>query len=272
MKRFCVFFLAWMIFSNVNAGEVKPFPEHKIILEEDYNPKFPLRKYTHVQKLYARLADPILKLCVENRVPPGAILSILSLESGWGSGYVGKITGNFLSLNAVKGVPKLPALYLPTLLKTNEILFDENEIKKHSAAELQWKKRPASLKKDYRPSRIAGTKKDLGYFNKHPKELTKANIRNVKDFVNAFISKRSKIAAYREARALLDAEIEKHGINVLFEQSLNEKFIHTIGGRPNSYNYRETWPLKVVKIMKTVGAVELSKEMYVNKKTFTQAW
>ena len=231
-----------------------------------------LRKYTHVKELYSRLAAPITKLCIEHKVPPGAVLSILSLESGWGRGYVGKITGNFLSLNAVGNDPELPALYLPSQNeKPTRVLFDSNEISKIATEKLTWKLRPASLKKDYRPTPYAGTSANLTYFQKNPDQLTRANLKNTEDFVKRFISSKSKIAAYREARALLDAAVAKNGIAVLFDQDLTEKFINTIGGRPNSYNFRETWPKKVISIMEGVGAVPLSEKLYKNT-SFEIAW
>lgn len=65
--------------------------------------QYKLRKYSHVAKLYQEIAASTIELCVNNKVPPAAILSIVSLESGRGSGYIGQITGNILSLNAVKG-------------------------------------------------------------------------------------------------------------------------------------------------------------------------
>jgi hypothetical protein len=57
----------------------------------------------------------------------------------------------------------------------------------------------------------------------------------------------------------------------LFDEQLTKKFINTIGGRPNSYNFRETWPTKVISIMEGVGAVSLSQKLY-KKIAFETAW
>ena len=122
-----------------------------------------------------------------------------------------------------------------------------------------------------RPAPYTGTSTNLAYFRKHPKQLTQANLKNAEDFVKRFISSKSKIAAYREARAFLDAAIAKKGIVILFDQDLNKKFINTIGGRPNSYNFRETWPKKVISILEGVGAVSLSEKLY-NNTSFEVAW
>ncbi|MFC2126929.1 hypothetical protein ACFLRU_00975 [Bacteroidota bacterium] len=250
----------------------KKEPIAKVYKSKDPTPQnYRLRKYTHVKKLYKRLASPITKLCIENRVPPGAILSILSLESGWGEGYIGQITGNFLSLNAVGNNPELPALFLPSLNDSKKILFHPKEIAKIDTAKITWKLRASSLKKDYRPAPYAGTSTNLSFLVDHPNEMTKANLKNVTDFVKKFISSTSRIAAYREARAFLDMEIEKNGIEILFDPELNTKFIHLIGGKPNSFNFRETWPKKAISIMKGVGAVTLSEQLYKNT-DFETAW
>jgi hypothetical protein len=271
---FFTFLISLPIFS-IGCKEKKTKPKTVSIVTKDTikQPKiYQLRKYGHVKKLYHRLAIPITELCIKHKAPPGAILSILSLESGWGKGYIGQITGNFLSLNAVGKDAELPALYLPSLNnKSNRILFDENEISKIDSSKVTWKLRPASLKKDYRPVPYAGTINNLAFFNSHPQKLTEANIKNVEDFVKRFISSTSKIKAYRDARKFLNTEIEKYGIEILFDLELNKTFINTIGGKPNSYNFRETWPKKVISIMNGVGAVPLSKNLY-EKTLFESAW
>lgn len=232
------------------------------------------RKYGHVKKFYQRLSVPVTELCVEYKVPPAVVLSILSLESGWGKGYVGNITGNFLSLNASKGRKDtaLPALRMPKLLKTGEYIIDSKRLASLDKAAYVWQNRPSSLKKDYRPKGMAGTKTHLDYFLNHPDELTKANLKNVKDFLTHFISNDSGIRAYRQARAMLDQEIAAHGIEVLFTDDLNTRFVYTIGGRPSSYNHRKSWPKKVMSIYRHVGANELCKQLYLEKKSFEEAW
>ena len=230
------------------------------------------RKYSHVAKLYQRLALPVTELCIKHKVPPGAVLSIISLESGWGQGYIGRITGNFLSLNAVGNDPELPALNMPKDITTKTTILDKRKLAKIPKANIIWENRPPSLKKDYRPDSIAGTTTNLNFLINHPEEMTKANLKNVEDFVSRFISHTSRIKAYNEARTLLDEQVATHGIKILFDAKLNEKFIRTIGGRPNSYNFRETWPVKVMSIFKNTGVNKLTKNLYLNKKTFEEAW
>lgn len=245
-----------------------------MVEEVDSQPVYKYRKYNHVKKFYKRLSVPVTKLCIEYKVPPAVVLSILSLESGWGKGYVGNITGNFLSLNASKGRKDtaLPALRMPKLLKTGEYIIDRKRLATLDKSEYVWENRPSSLKKDYRPKGMAGTKENLDYFLNHPEELTEANLKNVKDFLTHFISKDSGIRAYRQARALLDKEIAEHGIEVLFTDDLSTRFVYTIGGRPSSYNTRKSWPRKVMSIYKHVGANELCKQVYLDKKSFEEAW
>lgn len=275
LKRITTIILLIILVQITGCKKKAVQKETAIILVKDtvkQNKTYRLRKYGHVKKLYKRLATPVTKLCIQYQVPPGAVLSIISLESGWGNGYIGKITGNFLSLNAVGKDAELPALFLPSLNdKSKRILFDKNEISTIDSTKITWMQREASLKKDYRPAPYTGTSDNLEYFQNHPAELTKANLKNVEDFVKRFISSTSKIKAYREARELLDTEIKVNGIGVLFDNELNKKFIHTIGGKPNSFNFRETWPKKVLSIMHGVGAVKLSKDLH-NNIPFDKAW
>jgi len=49
-------------------------------------------------------------------------------------------------------------------------------------------------------------------------------------------------------------------------------FIHAISGRPNTFNYRKTWPKKVTFILKNAGLVPLTKAVYVDKKPFEEVW
>ncbi|WP_010134291.1 hypothetical protein [Ochrovirga pacifica] len=234
--------------------------------------KYKYRKYTHVTRFYQRLALPVTELCVKYKVPPGAVLSILSLESGWGQGYIGQITGNFLSLNATKSEVELPALQMPKDLITGKTILDSDQLSKIPEANIVWEDRPPSLKKDYRPDSIAGSTKNLDFLLKHPEEMTKANLQNVSDFVSRFISKTSSIKAYRQARELLDKTLQKEGIEALFTDDLNRKFIYTIGGKPNSFNFRNSWPRKVMSIYRNVGANKLAKQLYIEHQEFEDVW
>ena len=49
-------------------------------------------------------------------------------------------------------------------------------------------------------------------------------------------------------------------------------FINDIGGRPNTFNFRKTWPKKVTYIIKNAGLIPLTKAIYTDKLTFEKAW
>jgi hypothetical protein len=233
--------------------------------------KYSLRKYVHVKYFYKGMSKKATKICLNQNIPPAALLAIAGLESGWDSGYIGQITGNILSLGTRRGDTELPALRLPRLLKTKKILFDSLEILKYSKKELRWGNRPESLKKDYRPKPIAGTKYQLGYFKNNPKAKANAHVANIRDFVTVFIARKSRIKAYRETRKKMDALVTKHGKSILLEEQTAIDFINGIGGKLNSYNFRKTWPKKVVYIIKNAGLTSLTKQL--NKGvTFEKSW
>lgn len=231
-----------------------------------------LRKYNNVTQFYRRIAKPATDLCMDNNVPPAALLAIAGLESGWNQGYVGRITGNILSLGTRGGDTELPALTLPRLVSTGKILFDSLEIIKYQPNELAWEERPPSLKKDYRPKPIAGTPYQLAYFKYNPKEKARAQLANMNDFVTVFISRKSRIRAYRHGRFLMDSLVAVHGKQILLEDSIAVKFINEIGGKQNSYNFRTTWPVKVENIINKAGLEELTKELYNTDKEFADVW
>lgn len=234
--------------------------------------KYSLRKYDHVYDFYSRIAEPATKICLEENVPPAAVLAIAGLESGWNQGYVGRITGNILSLGTRRGDTELPALYLPKSISTGKVLFDSLVIVKHNDDDLDWEKRPPSLKKDYRPEPWAGTPNHLAYFKYHPKEKAKAQANNIKDFVTLFISRKSGIKVYRDARHLMDSLVAVHGKSILLKEETAVQFINSIGGKPNSFNFRETWPKKVQYIIKNAGLAELTAELYTSEKPIKEIW
>jgi len=244
-----------------------------IIIKDSLKPlKYRLRKYAHVKNFYKAIAKPVTKLCIKENVPPAAVLAMAALESGWNRGYVGRITGNILSLGARKGDKELPALYLPDYIKKGNVVFDSLKILHYNKSKLFWKKRPPSFKKDYRPKNIAGTKYNLAYFNYHPKAKANAQIKNVKDFLNIFISHKSRIYAYRKARQHLDNLVLKYGKGVLLNKKTALYFINAISGKPNTFNYRKTWPKKVTSILNNAGLVDLTKKLYNDHKKFDKIW
>ncbi len=233
--------------------------------------KYSLRKYAHVKAFYSGIAKEATQICLENNIPPASLLAICGLESGWDSGYIGQITGNILSLGTRKGDKELPALRLPRLIKSNKIVYDSLEIMKYPSDALRWENRPESLKKDYRPKPWAGTQYQLAYFKYHPKEKAKAHLHNIRDFVTTFIGRKSRLKAYRDTRAKMDSLVDVHGKEALLDESTAINFIYGIGGKINSYNFRKTWPKKVIYIIKNAGLVDLTLDLNAGK-SFNESW
>jgi len=233
--------------------------------------KYSLRRHAHVKKFYKGISKKATQICLNNNIPPASLLAIIGLESGWDSGYIGQITGNILSLGTRRGDTELPALRLPRNIKTKKIVYDSLEILKYSKSELKWEDRPESLKKDYRPKPWAGTPYNLAYFKHNPKAKIEAHIANINDFVTVFIARKSRIKAYRETRKKMDSLVAKHGKNILLKEQTAIEFIHGIGGKINSYNFRETWPKKVIYIIKNAGLINLTQQLH-NGTSFEETW
>lgn len=254
---------------------------HKLVLinliillsiSSSYANELTLRKYNNVKIFYDANTKDAIEIAKKYRLPPAALLAIAGLESGYGSGYVAQITGNILSLGAFKSDAELPALYLPYSKSKKMVLFDPNQIKKYTKDDLIWKMRPKSLKRDYRPAPYAGTKDNLAMLLYDKKLKYKANQACFIDFSTRWIVKSSNIKAFKDTRIWLDALVKKKGIEILFSEDTNNKFISKIGGHPNSFNYRKSWPKKVKFIMDRAGLVNLTKNMEFKDMNFTQAW
>jgi hypothetical protein len=239
---------------------------------QTYNENYRYRKYIHVKEFYQLLSEDTIKLALKYNIPPAAILAIASVESGYGRGYVARITGNILSLGANRSEKELPSLYLPNIISINTIIYNPKEIQKYKKSELQWKQREKSLKKDYRPNSIAGTSKNLDYFDNHNKQKKEANLNNIKDFTTKWISLNKSQKAFKDAKKMIESNVAKHGKKILFNKEFNKKFIHQIGGKINSFNYRKSWPKKVISILNNSGLVELTSKMHFEKKSFDEAW
>jgi hypothetical protein len=263
------------ILKPVTVSKIKT-PKKKVItlnnIKSTKTSLYSLRKYNNVTLFYSRIAKSATELSIKNNVPPAVILAIAGLESGWNQGYIGRITGNILSLGKRGGDIELPPLKIARLNATNKILFDSLEIIKYATKDITWEERPPSLKKDYRPKRFAGKPHNLAYFKYHPKEKAKAQIKNINDFVTIFISRKSRIKAYRKGRNLMDSLVKRHGKEILLEEATAVKFIHEIGGKLNSFNFRKTWPKKVLNIIEKAGLSELTEEFYSKNAEFKDVW
>ncbi len=262
--------LGYTVLNNHENYDYKEIPEKEIINSKKIE-KYRLRKHRHVTAFYQMLSEKVTETCMKDNIPPAALLAIAGLESGWNSGYVGKITGNILALGANKGDTTLPSLFLPRIKKTGEILFDSLEILKYDKKDLIWEKRPKSWKKDYRPQEIAGSKYNLAYFKYHPKEKSEAIAKNIDDFISVFISKDSNIKAFRETKELMNKLVKEKGKNILLKLETTYVFLNGIGGKKNSYNHRKSWLRKVKSIIKHAGLIELAKDLNSGK-DFEETW
>jgi len=231
--------------------------------------EFSFRKYNHVKNFYEPLLEKTVHICLQYNIPPAAVLAIAGVESGYGRGYISKITGNILSLGANKNDAMLPPVTLPSF--NGKVLILESDIKKHSSSS-KWKKREPSLKKDYRPNVYAGSTDNLDYFLLHPNKKKEANFKCIEEFARKWINEKSRFAPFREARQKMNSIVKKSGKNTLLDEQSSIEFIKTIGGRKNSFNYRKTWPKKVIKVMNKTGLIALSKSIYIEKKDFNDAW
>ncbi len=237
-----------------------------------YSSEYSFRKYNHVKEFYKANTTDVIEVAKKHKLPPAAILAIAGLESGYGRGYVAQITGNILSLGAFKGDKELPRLYLPYSKSKQTVIFDPNEIKKHSKDDLAWKKRPKSLKRDYRPTPYAGTTKNLELLTYNKSLKHDANKACFNDFATRWIIKSSKVKVFKEARIWLDKLVDEHGTDILFNKDVNCEFISKIGGHPHSFNYRETWPKKAKLIMIKTGLVKLTNDIQFKAISFDSAW
>jgi hypothetical protein len=274
------FFLSFLLFFAVSISlifTVIDMQERKEVKKEE--PKktkivktYKYRKYLHVKNFYKDIAKQAVEISLKYSVPPAAVLAIAGVESGYGRGYVAHITGNILSLGAKRNEPELPALYLPNLKKDKSKILYGNKIKKYAKNTLEWKKRPKSLKKDYRPKNIAGTIKELDYLDKNPKEKKRANLSCIEDFVKVWINKNKKFKPFVDARIMLNKEVKLGSKDILFSRDLNVRFIYMISGKKDSFNFRKTWAPKVVKIMDNTGLIELTEALHVGSGNFDEVW
>lgn len=234
--------------------------------------EYSFRKYSHVKEFYREVMPLALDVADKYQLPAAAILAIAGLESGYGSGYVSQITGNILSLGAFKSDSELPILYLPYSRSKKRVLFDPKEINSSIKDDLSWKNRPRSYKRDYRPAPYAGSKTSLELLKYNPSLKKEAYKACLNDFATRWIVEESNIKVFRDTRVWLNKTIKEKNNNILFSMNTNIGFIEKVGGVPNSFNYRETWPKKVKLIMNRTGLVQLVNDIKNKKMSFNEAW
>lgn len=242
------------------------------IVSSLYADEYSLRKYPHVKSFYATLTPLVIEMSHKHKLPAASILAVAGLESGYGTGYVSQITGNVLSLGAFKGDKELPSLYLPYSKGLKKILFDPREIRKRPKKDLSFKSRPKSLKRDYRPSRYAGTKYHLELLKYNELLRKRAHRACLNDFATRWITLNSNIKAFKNARRWLNRQLYSKKEKILDSMSLNVAFINKIGGISNSFNHRQAWPKKVKFILKRTGLVALINDIKYKNMSFQEAW
>jgi len=273
-KLFLLMSLALLLIGNVNASNVNANLSAKKNTKAGKSNSaitFRYRKYDHVKKFIKPLAKKTIELAKKYIMPPAAILAIASVESGYGRGYVASISGNILSLGTNKGEKELPPLYLPNIKQPFKIIYNPNEIAKFKKTELNYKTRAKSLKKDYRPAPYSGTANMLEYFDENVGQKINANLANFEDFSRVWISEKNSYEPFKKARKDLNSLVSIDGIDALFTKTASLGLINNIGGKPNSFNYRKTWPKKVVAVMKNIGLIKLMKDIESGK-SFEEAW
>jgi hypothetical protein len=70
----------------------------------------------------------------------------------------------------------------------------------------------------------------------------------------------------------MDSLVAAKGKGILLQEETAIMFVNEIGGKPNSFNYRTTWPVKVTTIIQNAGLAELTTEMFNSDKDFYEVW
>jgi len=228
------------------------------------NKGFKTWQLSKVSNFFKYLTPIVLKKSLEKGAPPGAILAIAALESGYGTGYIANVSGNILSLNAKRTEPMLPPLTL-AITKNNKIILNGEKIKSMLAAGYPFKvlKRPPSYKKDYRPAQIASKKTHLDYFLHNPNQKYLAWEQNVNDLMFSRLDSNSSIIAYKETSMFCDNLFKKKSIYHLLSNKAATSFLTLVGGRPISYNIRTSWRDKAISLLSKLN-LELFLEIYLN--------
>jgi hypothetical protein len=224
------------------------------ILERMIQKGYPLWKIDKVHVFFKHLTPIVMKECLKKGVPPAAVLAMAALESGYGTGYVARVSGNILSLNAREGEPELPPLKVP-VTKEKQVVIDRRVLEEMLAYgyDFQIEARPPSFKKDYRPGGIAGTDIQLDYFLNHPQEKYAAWKRNIVDLIEKRLSLDSPIPAYRETEQWCRTVLASHSLEKLLSEDAARRFLEKIGGRPLSFNRRISWREKTFVILDRLG-------------------
>lgn len=253
-----------------NISEMNSAPLIEKQSDPSSTPKFLQHNLKAIQFLH-QVTPIIYEQCKGTGFSPTALIAIACLESGYGQGYVARITGNILSLNAKPNEVQLPPLSL--LYSENNPIIDNSILKNKliRGHKLIPKNRPPSLKKDYRPQDLAGQMFGLDYLLHQPDEKFIAWKNNIHDFLHGRI-RESNNPYYKEADKLSRQWYEKikddspGHIRLWISNDNAKKFISIIGGKKNSFNPNPDW---VVKLNSLVDNLDLEKFVASQIKEFS---
>jgi hypothetical protein len=219
----------------------------------------------HVTDFFKKLTPLVISESLETGVPPVALLAMAALESGYNTGYVSRITGNILSLNALQNEIMLPSLQLYFHPETKQAILDPQKLKKllDSGILLELQTRPSALKKDYRPIGIAGTSKHLHYFLNDELLSRHAWKQNIHDFLSGRIHPTHKSPAYRSAYYYSQEIKQRKNLDFLFSQETAIHFLSLVGGKIHSFNANPEWVHKTVNLVKNMG-LEIFVQEYLS--------
>lgn len=226
-------------------------------------PELDLRKFPWVVEFYLELTPIAVEESIRTGIPAPAIMAIAGHESGFGRGYVARVSGNILSLGARGNDIVLPPLTVLESIKGEILLqFDRTIPQDSIPSGYSLVKKPPSCKKDYRPPGICGTDGDFDYFIKNPAGRLAAWRENVRDFTEGRISKDSPVEAYRRAYQFARRLKNSHGRNYVFSKPAAIEFIKLVGGYPGSFNSNPEWPDKVILLLRRAHLSEIAKDYY----------
>ena len=222
-----------------------------------------LRRFPWVMEFYRELTPIAVEEAMRTGIPAPAIMAIAGHESGFGRGYVARVSGNILSLGARGSDVVLPPL---TVLENGrgEILleFDRTTRQQSIPSGYRWVKKPPSYKKDYRPPGICGTDGGFDYFIKNPAERLAAWRKNVRDFAEGRINEDSPVEAYRRAYQFARKMKNSHSRSYVFSERRAMEFIRLVGGHPQSFNSNPEWPDRVISLLRRAHLSEIAEDYY----------
>lgn len=233
------------------------------------------RKLSNIAFFYKPITLSIIRVSVENNIPPAAMLAMVGVESAMGVSYISQVTGNIINFQALERENMLPPLRIPTLRRNREIILDEEAANNLPKVDVRWVQYPPTFVKDYRPDGIRGTSKKFDFFLFRPALKKQAHVSSAEDFCKKGISKDNPFKAFQEAREWVNKQVEANGVEILFEDRINKQFVDMISG-PDKDTYPKwksaRWNKEVKDMIDETGMIELTRDMSYQRLTFEEAW